>query len=168
MSENEMNLGLEEIATSESFEGENTGEAITEEFSAPDELEQARAELEALRIELHRRDELERASARINAELSEFENYFPEVEITEIPDEIWQKVKKGASLAASFALFKRRGELEKTRVRNFNEKNRRMSTGSLMQGEGEKYYSPAEVRKMSPSEVKKNYDDIIESMRHWN
>lgn len=133
-----------------------------------DELSAARAELDALRLELKARDEQDRASARMRAELSELEEYFPEVQVEEIPDEVWEKVKSGASLAASYALFRRRGELEKRRISDFNEKNRRMSAGSLASCEGEKYYSPAEVRKMSPAEVRKNYDDIIESMRHWN
>ena len=43
-----------------------------------------------------------------------------------------------------------------------------MSAGSLASDEGEKYYSPSEVKKMSPAQVRANYDDIIESMRHWH
>ncbi len=31
----------------------------------------------------------------------------------------------------------------------------------------EEYFSPAEVRAMSPREVRENYDRIFESMRHW-
>lgn len=30
-----------------------------------------------------------------------------------------------------------------------------------------KYFSPAEVHKMTPREVKANYDDIINSMKEW-
>ena len=31
----------------------------------------------------------------------------------------------------------------------------------------EKYFTPSEVRKMSPKEVKENYDLIIQSMERW-
>lgn len=31
----------------------------------------------------------------------------------------------------------------------------------------EKYLTPSEVRKMSPKEVKENYDLIIQSMKYW-
>ena len=101
-------------------------------------------------------------------ELEEFSEYFPEVRAEKIPEEIWERVKGGESLAASYALFIRKGELERSRISDFNKKNRKMSSGSLVSDEGEKYYSPSEVRKMTPAEVRQNYDVIIESMRHWN
>ena len=31
-----------------------------------------------------------------------------------------------------------------------------------------KYFTPSEVKKMTPREVKENYDDIVESMKGWN
>ena len=144
-----------------------------EELESPenpqmDEISLLRAEIDALRLELSKREELDRANSRMNAELAEFTDYFPEIDINSIPDEVWEKVKKGYSLAATYALFSRKSEREKKKIGDFNEKNRRMSAGSLMRGEGEKYYSPAEVRRMSPAQVKSHYDDIIASMKHWN
>lgn len=133
-----------------------------------DELSLLKSELEALRMELKSRDEREAQSSRMIKELTEFQEYFPEVELQSIPDEIWEQVKNGASLSASFALNLKKIEIERKKISDFNEKNRRMSAGSLMQGEGEKYYSPSEVKRMSPTQVKAHYDDILESMRHWN
>lgn len=151
------------------IETEESPEIIQDEpTDEKNELLSLRAELEALRAELRSRDELDRANSRMQAELLEFQDYFPEVEIKEIPDDIWQKVKGGASLSASFALHLRKSELEQRRINDFNNKNRKMSAGSLAQGEEEKYFSPAEVRRMTPAQVKSNYDDIINSMRHWN
>ena len=54
------------------------------------------------------------------------------------------------------------------RIRDVNIKNRKMSAGAVSQGDGEKYYSPSEVKRMTPAQVKKHYDEIVESMRHWN
>jgi hypothetical protein len=133
-----------------------------------DEISSLRAEIDALKSELSKRDELDRAHSRMNTELKEFSEYFPDTELTSIPDEIWERVKNGASLAATYALFLRKSEREQKKIGDFNEKNRRMSAGSLMKGEGERYYSPAEVKKMTPAQVKSNYDDIIASMKHWN
>ena len=132
------------------------------------ELQSLRKEVESLRNQLSERDNLEKANARINSELSQFFDYFPESSLDEIPDEVWDKVKKGASLSAEYSLFMRKAELERARIGKVNERNRQMSAGSVQSGEGERYYSPSEVRKMTPAQVKKHYDDIVESMRHWN
>ena len=133
-----------------------------------DEISLLKNELEALRLELKSRDEREEMNSRMLKELNEFQEYFPEVDIRAISDEVWEQVKNGASLSASFALNLRKIEIERKKVNDFNEKNRRMSAGSLIQGDGEKFYSPSEVKRMTPAQVKAHYDDIVESMRHWN
>ena len=145
---------------------EDSGNAF--ETEALDEVSLLKNELETLRLELKSRDEREEMNSRMLKELNEFQEYFPEVDIRGIPDEIWEKVKNGASLSASFALNLRKIEIERKKVNDFNEKNRRMSAGSLIQGDGEKFYSPSEVKRMTPAQVKAHYDDIVASMRHWN
>ena len=138
------------------------------ENKSTDELSFLREEVKRLKDQLSERENLDRANSRMRAELAEFYECFPDAELDEIPDEIWQRVKKGASLSAEYSLFQRKAELSRKKAGERNEKNRKMSTGSLGSGDGERYYSPAEVKKMSPAQVKANYDDIIESMRHWN
>jgi hypothetical protein len=133
-----------------------------------DELSLLKSEIDSLRQELRTRDEREQANSRMLNELTEFSEYFPDVDIHHIPSEVWEQVKNGTSISAAFALNLRKIELEKKKVSDFNDKNRRISAGSLLGGEGEKYYSPAEVKRMTPAQVKSHYDDIIESMRHWN
>ncbi|MGM9631591.1 MAG: hypothetical protein ACI3XL_00660 [Eubacteriales bacterium] len=147
-------------------EGEKAEEIGTD--SENDELTLLRKEVELLRSSLRSREELDRANERMRNELSEFSEYFPQVELSEIPDEIWEKVKKGDSLSSAYALHLRKKELAEQRADDFNKKNRRMSTGSLQNGEGEKYFSPSEVRRMTQKQVRQNYDEIVESMRHWN
>ncbi len=143
-------------------------DSIEESIDENSEISALRTELEGLRAELREREEREQLHSRMFEELEEFGKYFPEIDIHQIPDEVWEKVKKGVPLSASFALNLRKMELERKKVSDFNEKNRRMSTGSLMQDEGEKYYSPSEVKKMTPAQVKSHYDEIVASMRHWN
>ena len=143
-------------------------EQTVDEDPEVDELTILKAEVENLRAQLKTREDEERAVTRIHSELAEFEEYFPEVELSSIPDDVWEKVKDGASLSASYSLFKRKEELKNKRICDINEKNRKMSAGSVIGGEGEKFFSPAEVKKMTPAQVKTNYDRIVESMRHWN
>lgn len=174
MDELEMGLVDEELneAKEEAFvsvgEEEGLSDSAVEDKESDDELLTLKAEIDALKQELQLRDEREKASARMLSELSEFGDYFPEVDIYSIPEEIWNQVKNGASLSASYALNLRKIEIERKRVNDLNEKNRRMSTGAIAFGEGEKYYSPNEVKKMTPAQVKSHYDEIVESMRHWN
>lgn len=160
MESTEVEINIEEAL-------ENT-EALEENPSQNDEILALKNELEELRAELLKRDERDRAQSRFLSELAEFEQYFPEVDLHSIPDEIWEGVKKGSSLASSYALLLRRKDIEKKKIGDFNEKNRRMSAGSLINGDGEKYFSPSEVKKMTPAQVRSNYDDIVASMKHWN
>ena len=158
----EMNILVEEA------ESVVEDELIEELEDDVGELELLRAEVQRLRTELYEREELDRVNSRMKNEMAEFEEYFPETDIASVPDEIWEKVKGGASLASSFALYQRKIEMEAQRTSDFNKRTRKMSAGSLASDEGEKYYSPSEVKKMSPAQVRANYDDIIESMRHWH
>ena len=133
-----------------------------------DELQILKEEVEKLRRQLSERDQIDKANERMNVEFTKFYEYFPDFNLEQVPDEIWDKVKKGASLSAEFSLYLRKIESEKKMVGDINKKNRQMSAGAIGMSEGEKYYSPSEVKRMSPSQVKAHYDDIIESMRHWN
>lgn len=133
-----------------------------------DELSNLRREIESLRSQLKEREDLDKANEKLRSELVDFYELFPDTNPDQIPSEIWERVSRGASLSAEYSLLLRKKELEKKRIYDFNEKNRRMSAGAIGFNDGEKYYSPAEVKKMTPAQVKAHYDDIIESMRHWN
>ena len=149
----------------------STPDAPTEEAQesvGEDELEDLRKEIEDLRGELSRREALDESNKRMLRECEEFKEYFPDAELSSVPDEVWERVKGGLPLSAAYALFARRIEMQKSRVEQINRKNREMSAGSVRNGGDEGYYSPAEVKAMTPDQVRANYTDIIESMRHWN
>ena len=146
-----------------------TPDAPTEEAQEGEgELEDLRKEIECLRGELARRDALDESNKRMLRECEEFKEYSPDAELSSVPDEVWEKVKGGLPLSAAYALFVRKTEMQKSRVEQINRKNREMSAGSVRNGGDEGYYSPAEVKSMTPDQVRANYTDIIESMRHWN
>lgn len=139
-----------------------------ENSAEPDELTALRKQVEELSVQLREKEALDEANARMKEELEEFYEYFPSVDLKSVPDEVWERVKRGASLAATYSLLERKREREAQRSVSHNEKMRRMSAGSIEAADADGYYSPDEVRRMTPAQVRKNYDDIVESMRHWN
>lgn len=157
----EKNIEIEE----ESLENEVLEEDGGEEKS---ELDLLKEELESLRGEIARRDALDESNKRMLRECEEFKEYFPNSELSSVPDEVWESVKGGVPLAAAYALYARREELHRSRIDEFNQRNKLMSAGSVKRGGEERFYSPSEVRSMTREQVKSNYTDIIESMRHWN
>lgn len=142
--------------------------APQEDPTSSDELIALREKVKELSAQLREREEIDAANARMKEELEEFYEYFPSVDPKSVPDEVWERVKCGASLAATYSLFERKREREAQRTISHNERMRRMSAGALEAADSDGYYSPDEVRRMTPAQVRKNYDDIVESMRHWN
>ena len=132
------------------------------------ELDKLYEELDTLKGELARRDALDESNKRMLRECEEFREYFPDSELSSVPDEVWESVKGGVPLAAAYALYSRKNELHKNRINEINQRNKDMSAGSVKRGGEDKFYSPSEVRAMTREQVKSNYTDIIESMRHWN
>ncbi|MBQ2253444.1 MAG: hypothetical protein II328_05605 [Clostridia bacterium] len=106
---------------------------------------------------------------RIIADIETLRALFPDLTPEQIPEEVWQKVSEGESLAASYALFYLKEQKEKERIETHNRENEEKALGKIRQDkDSEEYYSPETVRKMSPKEVRKNYDAILKSMDRWN
>ena len=157
----EENIEIEEDVLENELAKEDSGEEKSE-------LDKLYEELDALKGELARRDALDESNKRMLRECEEFREYFPDAELSSVPDEVWESVKSGVPLAAAYSLYERKSELHKNRINEINQRNKEMSAGSVKRGGEEKFYSPSEVRAMTREQVKSNYSDIIESMRHWN
>lgn len=127
---------------------------------AGDALDALRAEAEALRAELA-------AERRVSEELREFCALYPETPATAIPDAVWEKVKGGIPLAAAYALHERRQLCTRQAAEAAQADGRVRSAGAVEGGAAEMPYTPAEVRAMSPEEVRRNYSTIIASMKRW-
>ena len=108
-----------------------------------------------------------KAQERILEEIGDFNSLFPEVSIDEIPESIWESVKKGTSLAASYALYEKRKLAEAQRIAKINESNAKRAAGVAGVHTANEYFSPDEVRKMSRSEVHANFAKIRKSMEKW-
>ncbi len=149
------------------------GEAAVEE-NKPAEAEEVKAtedELEGLRAEnaklSARLEEIKNLNSRIENEISEFSEMFPDTPVSEIPDSIWSEVKKGIPLSAAYARHEKRCKDAKMRAENANNAAREATSGALS-GKDNDYYTPDEVKRMTAKQVKENYSKIISSMKHWS
>ncbi len=136
--------------------------------SPPDQEESE----ENLRAELHRlREELaetRRIHERMATELGEFHALFPDTDVASIPDGIWDQVRHGIPLAASYALYEKKCMMQQERAAAVNLRNAKKTPGAAGVNTPSEYFSPDDVRAMSQSEVRSNYQKILESMKTWN
>ena len=95
----------------------------------------------------------------------------------QIPAEVWEANAKGKSLADAYAYHANKqlkakiAEYEaKLKAQEINQANASSSPGSVT-GNGanpSQYFSPDQVKSMSPTQVKQHYAAIEESMKKWN
>ena len=108
------------------------------------------------------------AYQRAGAEYAEFFSLFPAVSLSALPDDVWQSVQKGVPLAAAYALEKRRAAVQAEKAQKVNQINREKSSGALNPTGNSDNFSLAEVRDMTPDEVRANFDKIMESVTQWH
>ncbi len=155
---------MEEKKTKIDEEPKNEEEKQDADKQTESEIEQLRRQNEELARALEERKSI---SGRLEAEISEFSEMFPDVPLARIPEDIWAEVKAGLPLSASYARHERRRTLAEQSVEKANNAAREASSGSVTSSP-DYYFTADEVRKMSSSEVKKNYSKIINSMKKWN
>ncbi len=108
------------------------------------------------------------AYQRAGAEYAEFFTLFPAVSLSALPDDVWQSVQKGVPLAAAYALEERRAAVQAEKAQKVNQINREKSSGALNPTGNSDNFSLAEVRDMTPDEVRANFDRIMESVTQWH
>ena len=146
-------------------------DAPTEDISAEDPVDtllashELRAELDRLRAELEQTKALH---ARMAEEIGEFHAIFPEIHPSALPESVWEQVKNGVPLAASYALYEKKCILAREHAEKINLRNAQKTPGAAGKNTPSEYFSPDEVRAMSQSEVRANYQKIRESMKKWN
>lgn len=121
------------------------------------------AEVERLRRELA---EARSAAERIVAGFEELTDLFPGADLSSMPDEFRQAVRRGVPPAAAYALELRRREVESARAAEAQRLARETSAGGL-NASAPTLLSPDEVRAMSREEVRQNFSRIVESMKSW-
>ena len=148
---------------------EDIPEAINEdpepEEEEPSVIEALQNEIKALKEAL---EESHLIYNKLSSELIEFSELYPEVSLASIPDSIWESARAGIPLSAAYALAEKKAAVIMGKARAINGQNKSLSSGSVGSSKKEDFFSPDEVRAMSASEVKANYEKIIRSMSKWH
>lgn len=139
--------------------------AVADEPAAPaNEVSELRRELDELRS---RFEQQRRTMERMSRECEEFAELYPDRSLSSLPRDVWDNVRAGIPLAAACAYAEARREHAERLARQINDRNDGASSGDVS-GRTADYFSPAEVRGMTPAEVRANYSKIMDSMRLWN
>lgn len=104
----------------------------------------------------------------IAEQINEFNELFPSIAIKSVPDEVWESVKSGNSLAAAYSVYEKRITEAARKIELINKRNASAAAGTAGNGSPREFFSADEVRKMSPAEVRANYAGIRRSMEKWN
>ena len=80
-------------------------ESITE---PPPSMEQLNQTIASLQAELEAYKSAAAQQEAIAKQINEFSELFPEITVRSIPDEVWDSVKQGNSLAAAYSVYERR------------------------------------------------------------
>ena len=123
--------------------------------------------IESLTQELESYKKAKAHQEKIAEQLNEFSELFPSIAIKAIPDEVWESVKLGNTLAASYAIYEKRITEAARRIEEINKKNAALAAGIAGKNSSDEFFSADEVRKMSPSEVRANFAKIRKSMETW-
>lgn len=137
------------------------------ESAAAETVDSLLCEIAALKEQIAKLEALKQTESRILAEIGDFVALFPDVPVEELPDEVWECVRAGAPLAASYALYEKKKYAEARRIAAINAKNASRSPGAAGTDTASEYFTPDEVRRMSRAEVHANYSKIKESMKKW-
>lgn len=130
---------------------------LTRMQALEDELASLKKELLARKAE----------TARVESEFDELLSLYPNASLSEIPDSVWDDVRRGIPIAAAYAVAERRAFLVREKAKQCNLENKSRSSGAVS-GTSNDYYTPGEVRMMSAEEVRSNYSKIINSMKKWH
>jgi uncharacterized small protein (DUF1192 family) len=158
----------EEILTQEQTDEQDLAPQSTENEPSEPTVAELNERIASLTKELEAYKQAKERQDRISEQLNEFSELFPEVSVRNIPDDVWEDVKRGNSLAAAYSIYERRITEAARRIERINAQNAERSAGVAGKNLTEEFFSADDVRKMSPSEVRANYAKIRRSMEKWN
>ena len=141
---------------------------LQEDTSEESKMSELNAKIESLTQELEAYKSAKKQQEKIAEQLNEFYELFPNIALKAIPDEVWESVKGGNTLAASYAVYEKRISEAARRIEEINKRNASLAAGVAGKNSSDEFFSLEEVKKMSPSEVRSNFAKIRNSMKVWN
>lgn len=151
-----------ELPTQVESESETSDPVPTD--SGDGQLAELSRQLDELR---ERFEQQRRAMERMSRECDEFSELYPDRPLASLPREVWENVRAGIPLAAAYAYSEARREHAERQAEQVNRRNDAASAGDVSGGTAD-YFSPAEVRGMTPAEVRANYSKIMNSISRWS
>lgn len=138
---------------------------------APDpaeELNSLRAELARVRTALAEQETMFLRLQKEARDRTELCRLFPEADPDDLPEEVAEAHANGIPLVAAYALYEKQNAARARQYEAINRRNAERASGRAGVGTSEEYFTPDEVRRMSPSEVRAHFKTIRESMKKWN
>ena len=128
-----------------------------------DELSKAKE----LRIK-QKRDELrQNRDASLKNDIKELLEHFPDISADDIPPEVWQAVIGGTALKYAYALYVCDLEKQKDHAEAVNAEAASRAAAPASKGESDEAYTPEAVESMDNGDIKRNFKDIIASVKRW-
>ena len=158
----------ESVELTTALEADGTVEEPSVETAAADTVDMLKQTIKELQDELEAYKAASEQQKLIESQINEFSELFPDISVKSIPDEVWENVKKGNSLAGAYSIYERRISEAARRIELINAQNAKKSAGIAGKDLTQEFFSADDVRKMSPSEVRANYAKIRRSMEKWN
>ncbi len=119
--------------------------------------------LAAIKAERHTKKQ----SEAVNKDVEKFKELFPDVLPADIPEEVWEEVGEGTSLCSAYALYLCKTNGNQAKAHYANEENMRRSAPAGKEADAEQTFTPEQVEDMSAENVKKNFKNIIRSIKNW-
>ena len=157
----------EEIEKTEEAVEDGGCESITEEDIEALRSKKLTLEEEIATLEGELEKKREETDRKVR-EYSEFKELFPNADTSELAPEVLAMVESGVPLCAAYALYEKRLCARNAAAETHNKATKQRAFGSVGLGSDEEFYTPDEVRAMTQSEVKKNYQKILRSMKNWH
>ncbi len=104
---------------------------------------------------------------KISSETAAFRELFPEVNPDDIPDEVWEAVEGGESLAGAYAIYVCRKLAEEGKAEKANKDAASRAAAPAGKGETEPEYTREMVERMSDKEIAGNFGGILASLKKW-
>ena len=143
------------------------GERLPDLEGIPQEIADELLSAREIKKEQKKQDRIKQGEADAEAEIKRFREIFPDAKAEDIPDEVWDAVAQGESLAGAYALFLIAEEKLNEYASDVNDRNSRSSAKAVSDGATEPVFTKELVAKMSNKDVKSNYKGILKAMKNW-
>ena len=163
----EMIENTEELEKTEEAVEDGVYESVTEEDIEALRSKKLTLEEEIATLEGELEKKREETDRKVR-EYSEFKELFPNADTSELAPEVLAMVESGVPLCAAYALYEKRLCARNAAAAAHNSATKKGGFGSVGRGSEEEFYTPDEVRSMTHSEVKQNYQKILRSMKNWH